>query len=75
MAWVSTRRRQPWLTATQKLFEDPTAPGRYVGIGYSHRGRLLTVVHEVRGDRERVISAWKSSRAERKRYLTPEAEV
>lgn len=57
-----------------KIIEDPRAPGRCGGIGYSHRGRLLTVVHEARGERERIISAWKSTRTERKRYLTPEAE-
>jgi uncharacterized protein len=57
-----------------KVIEDPTAENRYVGIGYSHQGRLVTVVHEPRGERERIISAWRSTRAERKRYLTPEAE-
>ncbi len=57
-----------------KIIENPTAEGRFVAIGYSRRGRILTVVHEARGERERVISAWRSTRAERQRYLTPEAE-
>lgn len=56
-----------------KIIEDPTTEGRYVAIGYSRRGRILTVVHEARGERERIISAWRSTREERKRYLTPEA--
>lgn len=57
-----------------KVVEDPTEEGRLVGIGYARSGRLLTVVHEVRGDHERIISAWRSTRAERKRYLLPEGE-
>jgi uncharacterized DUF497 family protein len=57
-----------------KIIEDPTAEGRFIGIGYSRTGRLLTVVHEERGAHERIISAWKATRAERKRYLTPEAD-
>lgn len=57
-----------------KIIEDPTAEDRYVGIGYSRGGRLLTVVHEPRGERDRIISAWRSTRVERKRYFTPEAE-
>jgi uncharacterized DUF497 family protein len=57
-----------------KVFRDNGNPERLKAIGYSFAGRLLTVVHEPRGERERIISAWKSTRAERKRYWRPESE-
>jgi uncharacterized DUF497 family protein len=41
-----------------------------MAISTSHRGRLLTVAFEVRGERERIVSAWKSTAAERRRYMT-----
>lgn len=41
---------------------------RFVLIGYSHRGRLLVVVHTYRGDRIRIISARRAARRERRHH-------
>ncbi len=41
---------------------------RYVIVGQSIRGRLLVVVHTVRGDNIRIISARELTRAEREAY-------
>ena len=41
---------------------------RYVIIGQSARGRLLVVVHTIRGDDIRIISARVATPAERKDY-------
>ena len=41
---------------------------RFVLIGNSHRNRLLVVVHTVRADRVRLISARKATKKERKQY-------
>ena len=41
---------------------------RFVDIGLSHRGRLLVVSYTERGDRIRIISARRATRAERKSY-------
>ena len=41
---------------------------RYKTIGYSKRGKLLTVVHTNRKNIIRIISARKSTKAERKHY-------
>jgi uncharacterized protein len=40
----------------------------YLLIGFSIRGRLLTVVHIERGERERIISAWRATDAETRLY-------
>ena len=44
------------------------AEDRWIILGYSHRGRLLVVVHTERGDNLRIISARPASRRERKQY-------
>jgi uncharacterized protein len=55
-------------------FEDPNhaliddGGSRYLLIGFSLRGRLLTVVHIERGERERIISAWRATEAETRTY-------
>jgi uncharacterized protein len=55
-------------------FEDPNhailddGGDSYVLIGFSLRGRLLTVVHVERGERERIISAWRATETERRVY-------
>jgi uncharacterized DUF497 family protein len=57
-------------------FEDPrhlivgdgAGLGEYLLIGFSLRGRLLTVVHVERGARERVVSAWRASAREERIY-------
>jgi len=41
---------------------------RFVLLGNSHKDRLLVVVHTVRGDNVRLISARKASKKERKHY-------
>jgi len=41
---------------------------RLVLIGYSHRHRLLVVIHTERGDRIRIISARLATTRERLRY-------
>ena len=41
---------------------------RYLIIGYSHRGRLLVVVHVDRGDNIRIISARTATGYERRTY-------
>lgn len=41
---------------------------RYVIIGQSVQGRLLVVVHTVRGDNIRIISARVATRTERMKY-------
>jgi hypothetical protein len=43
--------------------------GRLRGVGTSRPGRPLTVVFEVRGERDRIISAWKATRQERRDYM------
>jgi len=41
---------------------------RFVLLGNSHKDRLMVVVHTVRGDNIRLISARKASKKERKQY-------
>ena len=41
---------------------------RFVLLGNSHKDRLLVVVHTVRGDNIRLISARNASKKERKQY-------
>jgi hypothetical protein len=41
---------------------------RFVLLGNSYKDRLLVVVHTVRGDNIRLISARKASKKERKQY-------
>jgi len=41
---------------------------RYITMGRAFNGKLLVVVHTVRGDNVRVISARRASRKERKSY-------
>lgn len=50
--------------------EDPDAQGeqRFVTLGADSLGRILVVVHTLRGDRIRVISARKASRGESRQY-------
>jgi uncharacterized DUF497 family protein len=50
------------------LVEDGSGRDRYLLIGFSHEGRLLTVVHVERGARERIISAWRATVTEEKHY-------
>jgi uncharacterized DUF497 family protein len=54
----------PYFLAT----DDPTAPDRFIALGFSRLARLLFVVHLERGEKVRIISARRASRAERKSY-------
>ena len=47
---------------------DLDAAERFVLIGFSVRDRILFVVHAVREERIRIISARRASRAQRKKY-------
>jgi hypothetical protein len=46
---------------------------RYVLLGRSSRGKLLVVVHTIRGDNIRIISARVARRRERRQYEGTEA--
>lgn len=50
--------------------EDPDAVGeqRFVTLGMDTLGRVLVVVHAMRGDRIRLISARKASKGEAEQY-------
>jgi hypothetical protein len=52
-----------------QVFDDGSGEGRFRGIGYSSPERLLTVVFEPRGERDRIISARRSTRAERRLFM------
>ncbi len=52
-------------------YHDPdhsTMEHRFITVGTSQSGRLLMVAHTDRGDNIRIISARKTTRAERKQY-------
>jgi uncharacterized DUF497 family protein len=50
--------------------EDPDAEGeqRFITLGIDALGRVLVVVHALRGDRIRLISARKASHGEAEQY-------
>jgi uncharacterized DUF497 family protein len=50
--------------------DDPDAEGeqRFVTLGVDTLGRVLVIVHTVRGDRVRLISARKASKGEVEQY-------
>jgi uncharacterized DUF497 family protein len=50
------------------VFDDGSGLDRFVLIGFSAAGRLLTVVHVERGERDRIISAWTATRVEEDLY-------
>ncbi len=51
------------------LADDGSGLGRFILIGFSAFGDLLTVVHaEQTADTIRIISAWRASADERRRY-------
>lgn len=52
----------PYFLAT----DDSSAPDRFIALGFSRLARLLFVVHLERGEKVRIISARRASRAERK---------
>lgn len=47
---------------------DSMHPERINTLGYSAAGRVLLVVSTERGDRTRIISAWRASKNEQARY-------
>jgi uncharacterized DUF497 family protein len=46
------------------LVADPAKPDRFIALGYSSLARLLVVVHCERGERIRIITARRATRAE-----------
>lgn len=52
------------------VFDDGSGKGRLKAIGTSHRGRVLTVIFEERGERDRIISARRSTPADRRGCIT-----
>jgi uncharacterized protein len=48
--------------------DHSTDESRYITFGLSSKGRLLTVIHTVRTDSIRIISARRATRSERKLY-------
>ena len=50
--------------------DDPDSEGeqRFVTLGMDALGRVLVIVHTVRGDRVRLISARKASKGEAEQY-------
>lgn len=50
--------------------EDTDSPQeqRFVTLGLGAKGRLLIVVWTLRGERIRLISAWKANQPQRRRY-------
>lgn len=61
------------------IFDDPSIAtlhdpdhsedeDRYISLGYSSQGRLLTVCYTERGENIRIISCRKATRRERKMY-------
>lgn len=54
-----------------RIYDDPdhsVEEDRYLLVGHSLAGRILLVVHAVRGDTIRIISARKPTARERKQY-------
>jgi uncharacterized protein len=52
------------------VFDDGSGEGILKAVGMSRRGRLLTVVHQPRGERVRIISAWRSTPEEQRLFMT-----
>jgi uncharacterized DUF497 family protein len=52
------------------VFDDGGRAGRLKAVGVSRRGRVLTVVFEEAGERERILSAWKATPEERRSFVT-----
>jgi uncharacterized DUF497 family protein len=50
------------------LLDDGSGTKKFLLIGFSAAARILTVVHVERGDRDRIISAWRATAAEERLY-------
>jgi uncharacterized protein len=48
--------------------DHSTDESRFITFGLSSRGRLLAIIHTVRGESIRIISARRATRTERKLY-------
>jgi uncharacterized DUF497 family protein len=57
-----------WTDPAHVIVDDGSGADTFLLIGLSHGGRLLTVVHVERGERERIISAWRATANEQKIY-------
>jgi uncharacterized DUF497 family protein len=47
---------------------DVAGEARYITLGMGNKHRVLVVVWTMRGDRPRLISAWKANSTQRRRY-------
>jgi len=58
------------ITVFEDIHHCPYGDGRgnFMVVGFSDSGRLLTVVNAERGERVRIISAWRATRAEQDVY-------
>jgi len=58
------------ITVFEDIHHHPFGDGRgnFLVVGFSNTGRLLTVVNAERGERVRIISAWRATRAEQDIY-------
>jgi hypothetical protein len=67
MAYPSRKPAQCFLDSYFFLAtDDPTAPDRFIALGFSRLARLHFVVHIERGEKVRIISVRRASRSERK---------
>lgn len=57
-----------WEDPAHVVIIDGSGQDTFLLIGFTNRGRILTVVHVERGERDRIISAWQATENERKIY-------
>lgn len=57
-----------FLDLNYEVASDPEDPERLIALGYSSLAHMLFVVHCERGERLRLISARRATRAERNNY-------
>lgn len=57
-----------WGSITVPDSEHSEGENRFYLLGMSNRGRLLVVCHTDRGEKTRIISAWRANRRQRKQY-------
>ena len=57
-----------WTDPAHVIIDDGSGEDTFLLIGLSYDGRFLTVVHVERGERDRIISAWRATANEQKTY-------
>jgi uncharacterized DUF497 family protein len=70
MAFHSAKRKVCLVIGTIVLYDDnhSMTEDRYITIGFSDRGRLLTVVYTERDGKTRIISARTATKSEAEAY-------